>query len=248
MNTNYFLSRRSCRNFSGIQISENQIESILIKASKAPTCGNMQLYSVVMTKDPELKKKLAEQHYNQPAATTAPVLLTICADFNRFTHWCKINDAKAGYDNFHSFITAMTDAIIFAQQIVTIAEQEGYGTCYLGTVTYNAGEISELLELPELVVPVACIAIGVPEYEGEKTCRLPVKAILHKETYKMPTDEDIKNLYQIHDANPDNKKFIEENGKKNLAQVFAEVRYPKDMNEAVSKSFMEVLRKKGFVK
>lgn len=248
MKENYFLSRRSCRDFKPMNISLEAIEEMIVKASKAPTCGNMQLYSVVVTRDPEMLKKISAFHFNQPAATGAPVILTICADFNRFTKWCEINKADAGYDNFHSFITAMTDAVIFAQQLVTIAELKGFGTCYLGTVTYNAKEISQLLNLPELVVPVAAIALGVPETPGEKTYRLPVKGIIHEETYRVPDSREIINVFKIHDENPENKKFIEENGKDNLAQVFAEVRYPHEMNEKVSKDFMDLLKEKGFLK
>lgn len=248
MNPDYFLSRSSCRNFSSSPITDSQLDNILIKASKAPTCGNMQLYSVIVTREEDNKKRLSGFHYNQPASTSAPIILTVCADFNRFVKWCEINEANSGHDNFHSFINALTDAVIFTQQIVTIAETEGLGTCYLGTVTYNAKEISDLLKLPKLVVPVASIAIGYPACEGEKTDRLPLKAVLHHEVYQQPTYDEIKKYYSIHDDNPDNAKFIEETGKNNLAQVFAEVRYPKEMNEKISENFIEILKEKGFIK
>lgn len=246
MNENYFLTRRSCRNFSKEKISRQSLEEIISLASKAPTCGNMQLYTVIITQDENRLKKLSEFHYNQPASVTAPVILTICADFNRFTQWCEQNHAQAGYDNFHSFLTAMTDAVIFSQQIVTIAEQKGYGTCYLGTVTYNAKEISEFLKLPALVVPVASLAMGVPEVAGEETDRLPVSGILHYEEYLVLTDEQISEIYKIHDENPENEKFLIENRKENLAQVFAEVRYPKATNELISEGFISLLKDKGF--
>lgn len=248
MTDNYFLSRRSCRKFKPTKIAENKLEEIIGKAMKAPTCGNMQLYSVIVTEEPEALNKLASYHYNQPASTTAPLILTICADFNRFTQWCSVNDAKTGYDNFHSFLMAMTDAVIFTQQIVTIAEQENLGTCYLGTVTYNAKEISDLLDLPELVIPVTSIALGFPDETGEETDRLPVKGIIHKEKYRKDTKEDIREIFKIHDLNPDNQKFIKENKKDNLAQVFAEVRYPKETNEVISESFKKLLVEKGFLK
>lgn len=246
MEENYFSSRRSCRNFKQQKIDSKVLENIIFKAMKAPTCGNMQLYSIIATQEPGRLKKLSGYHYNQPAAATAPLILTICADFNRFTRWCEINNADAGYDNFHSFITAMTDAVIVAQQIVTIAEQSGFGTCYLGTVTYNAKEISELLDLPDLVVPVASVAIGVPETEGEETDRLAVKDVMHLETYRKESDDDIKDIFRVHDQNPANDKFIKENNKENLAQVFAEVRYPRKMNEEVSEKFLGLLKEKKF--
>ena len=247
MNENYFLTRRSCRNFSEKKLSETLLEEIIKKASKAPTCGNMQLYSVIATQEPERLKSLASFHYNQPAATSAPLILTICADFHRFTQWCNINKADAGYENFHSFIMALTDAVIFAQQIVTIAEQEGLASCYLGTVTYNAKEISEFLELPKLVVPVASIALGYAKAEGEPTDRLSNQAVLHREKYKLFSKGELEDLYKIHDENPENSKFITENQKDNLAQVFAEVRYPRHVNEEISKNFYDLLKDKGFL-
>lgn len=247
MSENYFLSRRSCRNFSTEKISDTELEDIIRKAVKAPTCGNMQLYTIIATREQESLKELSKLHYNQPAASTSPLILTICADFNRVTKWCEINNADAGYDNFHSFLNAMTDAVILAQQIVTIAELEGFGSCYLGTVVYNAKEISQLLNLPELVVPVASVALGIPEAEGEKTDRLPVEAVLNYEKYTERDDNEIKEIFKVHDENPDNQKFVKENGKDNLAQVFAEIRYPGALNRELSKKFIDLLKDKKFL-
>jgi nitroreductase len=72
----------------------------------------MQVYSVIVTRDEEMKKRLAPAHFNQPMVTEAPVVLTFCADFNRFNLWCRQRDAEPGYDNFLSFMTAAIDALI----------------------------------------------------------------------------------------------------------------------------------------
>lgn len=243
----YFLERRSVRNFTDREIEDQLLKDILTAAAKAPTCGNMQLYSVIITRDKERKELLAKQHFCQPA-TQAPVILTICADFNRFTRWCQLSDADAGFDNLESFMSATADAIILAQQITTIAEQEGLGTCYLGTVTYNAPEIAALLHLPELVVPVACLAIGWPAEEGVETERLPVEAFIHEEQYRDDSDEEILELYKSKEEYPANRVFVEENNKRNLAQVFAEVRYPRAMNEEFSQKLTDYLRRSRFLK
>lgn len=248
MNKDYFNKRLSVRNYSNKHIPEYLIDSILERAMRAPTCGNMQLYSVIVTRDPDKLKLLAEQHFNQPAATGADVILTICADFNRFSQWCETSNAKPGYDNFHSFMMALTDAIIYSQQIVTIAEIEGLGTCYLGTVNYNAAQISELLQLPDLVVPVASISLGYPASEEAQCERLPLDAIRHKETYRKDSKEEIINLFKAKDDFEPNKKFVEENQKNSLAQVFTDIRYPESVNLEVSKSFIDLLKQKGFIK
>lgn len=243
-----FERRRSVRKYSEREVSKELLEAIIGAAMRAPTCGNMQLYSVVVTRSDEGKKALAPLHFNQPMITEAPVVLTVCADFNRFTRWCKLSDADPGYDNFLSFMNAAEDALIFAQQIVAIAESEGLGTCYLGTVTYNADKVSEALDLPELCVPVACITLGWPAEEGVETERLPLEAVMHEEKYRPDSDEEIINLFKAKDDYEPNRKFIEENGKKSLAQVFTDVRYPRGMNEEFSANFLALLRSKNFLK
>lgn len=244
----YFTERRTIRNFLPDEVGESLLESILEKAMKAPTTGNMQLYSVIVTKDEERRKALAPLHFSQPASTGAPVILTICADLERFTRWCELSKADAGFDNFLSFTSAFADAMIYAQQVVTIAEHVGLGTVYLGTVTYNAPEIAKLLELPERVIPVASIALGWPADKGEETERLELSGILHKEIYRKDSDEKILEIFKVKEDYPSNKKFVEENNKENLAQVFAEVRYPRAMNEEFSEKFTAFLKQNGLLK
>jgi len=243
----YFLGRRSVRRFTSQRVDDALLDGILSAAMKAPTCGNMQLYSVVVSRDPEMLAKLAPAHFSQPASAGCNVMLTVCADFNRFTRWCELSDADAGFDNFLSFTSAYADAMIFAQQIVTIAEMHGLGTCYLGTVTYNAPMISEILGLPDMVVPVAAIALGWPDGEGEETERLELRAVVHREKYRCDSDSEILDLFKVKEEYEPNKGYVAENGKKNLAQVFAEVRYPRAMNEEFTKSFIKLLKDKKFL-
>ena len=248
MDMEYFSKRATVRNYEKRHIPESLLDDILERAMRAPTCGNMQLYSVVVTRDPEKLARLAKEHFNQPASTGADVILTICADFNRFTEWCEASGAKPGYDNFHSFMMALTDAVIYAQQVVTIAEMEGLGTCYLGTVNYNARQISDLLELPDLVVPVASLSLGYPADVATQCERLPLAAIKHTETYRKDTPDEVVELFKAKDEFADNQKFVEENGKESLAQVFTDIRYPESVNLSVSESFMQLLKDKGFLK
>lgn len=142
---------------------------------------------------------------------------------------------------------ALTDAIIYTQQVVTIAEMKGLGTCYLGTVNYNAKQISELLELPDLVVPVASISLGYPADAPAQCERLPLSAIKHDETYRKDSREEVVNLFKAKDELADNKKYVEENAKETLAQVFTDIRYSESVNTAVSESFLTLLKEKGFL-
>ncbi len=242
----FFRTRRTIRSYTEEMVSDELLAELIEAASHAPTTGNMQLYSVVITRDDANKRALAPAHFNQPSVTGCNVLLTFCADFNRFVKWCELSDAVPGYDNFQSFVTALLDVTIFAQQFCTIAEMAGLGCCYLGTTTYNAPQIAEHLNLPDRVVPVVTLSVGYPANESAVSDRLPVAAIIHNEKYNDYSDSDIKEIYEEKENREDSKKFVAENGKKTLAQVFTDVRYTKSNNEYFSKIYREFIIDKKF--
>ncbi len=243
---NYFKNRRTIRQYTDRKIERSLLLELLEAASQAPTTGNMQLYSVIITEDEEKKKALAPAHFNQPSVMSASAVLTFCADFNRFEKWCAQRNATPGYNNFQAWVWAVEDTMIFAQQFVTLAEMNGLGTCYLGTTTYNAPQISQLLNLPDRVVPIATVTVGYPASEGIKSDRLPIIGIVHDEAYKDYTANQIDAIYAEKEALSESKKFIKENNKETLAQVFTDIRYKKADNEHFSKVFEDFIKRKGF--
>lgn len=246
MDLTYFNKRRTVRRYTDREITDTELKAMLEAAAHAPTTGNMQLYSVVITRSVEGKKALAPMHFNQPQTEGCNVLLTFCIDFNRFVKWCEASDAKPGYDNFQSFVTAALDTALFAQQFCTIAEMNGLGCCYLGTTTYTAPDIARLLRLPERVVPLLTISVGYPDGEAQESDRLPVDALIHSETYTDYSPESIKEIYAAKEARDDSHRFVAENGKTSLAQVFTDVRYTRANNELFSRLYLDFIRQQGF--
>ncbi len=242
----YFKKRTTIRNYTSEQIPDREIDEMLAAAAQAPTCGGMQLYNVVVTRSEEGKAALAPAHFNQPCLQAANAVLTFCADFNRVSRWATERGADPGFDNLQSFISAMLDATILAQQFVTIAEMRGYGTCYLGTTTWNAPQIIDALGLPTLVIPVITVTLGVPaERPAETQPRLPLDAIRSREKYQ-PADIDA--AYSALEAREDSHRYMAENGKDSLAAVFTDVRYPRQGNEHFSEVLLSVLKQQGFMK
>lgn len=246
MNDNFFSNRRSVRCYSDRQIDDNMLRRMIEQAAQAPTTGNMQLYSVVATRSGEGKAALAPAHFNQPAVTECSVVLTFCADFNRFVKWCEASEAVPGYDNFQAWVTAVLDTVIFAQQFCTIAEMNGLGTCYMGTTTYNAPMIGAALGLPKRVVPVVTVTLGWPEGETQVSDRLPFDAYFHNESYRDPSLGEVKTFYALKEALDDSKRFVAENSKASLAQVFTDVRYTRTANEVFSKVYLDYIVSQGF--
>lgn len=243
----YWMSRRTIRRYSDRPVNDALLTDLLLKASHAPTTGNMQLYSVIVTTDAWQRSRLAPCHFNQPQVEGAPVVLTFCADFNRFSRWCENRDAQPCYDNFQSFVAAAIDTIAFAQQFNTLAELEGLGCCWLGTTTYNAPQIAEILKLPALVVPLITLTVGYPADAGVDVGRLPVGAVVHYGGYSDYSAELIDRFYAEKESREDSAMFVSENGKQTLAQVFTDIRYPRSNNEHFSVIFLDFLRKAGFL-
>lgn len=241
-------NRTSIRKYSNREVSDELLYRLLEEAEHTPTMGNLQLYSVVVTRSEEGKKALAPAHFNQPMVTAAPVVLTICADYRRTTLWAENRQATPGYDNILSFMNAATDALLFTQTFCNLAEEEGLGTCFLGTTVYMPQMIIDTLKLPRLVMPVATITLGWPDEHPAKSDRLPLRSIIHQEMFTDYTPEKIDDFYAEKEALEENQEFVRINDKQTLAQVFTDIRYTKKDCEAMSEGFMEALRKQGFLK
>ncbi len=240
-------TRRSIRKYADKAVSEELLNRLLAEAERTPTMGNLQLYSVIVTRSEEMKTKLAPAHFNQPMVCGAPVVLTFCADFRRTTLWAENRQAKPGYDDFLSFINASTDALLYCQTFCNLAEEEGLGTCFLGTTVYMPQMIIDTLQLPQLVFPVATITLGWPDEQPELSDRLPLRAIIHEETYHDYTPQAIDDCYAEKEALPANQHFVEINHKETLAQVFTDLRYTRRDNEAMSEGMIDALRRQGFL-
>jgi nitroreductase len=241
------LLHRSIRKYKDIPVSDNKLQNILTAGIRSSTTGNMQVYSIIISKDKNIKEKLWEIHFKQDMVLQAPVVLTFCADFNRFNKWCRNNKAQPGYDNFLSFFTAAIDALLVAQNVCIAAEYYGLGICYLGTATYNADKLIDLFELPGGVVPVTSIVLGYPDEEPRQPDRLPLEAVVHNEKYSDYTSETINQLYKFKESLEENIGFIKENNLETLAQVFTEKRYTRADNEFFSKKYLDAIQKQGFL-
>ena len=241
------LNRTSIRKYSSREVSDELLNRLLEEAERTPTMGNLQLYSVVITRSEEGKKALAPAHFNQPMVTGAPVVLTICADYRRTTLWAENRKAHPGYDNILSFMNAATDALLFTQTFCNLAEEEGLGTCFLGTTVYMPKMIIDTLKLPKLVMPVATITLGWPDEQPAQSERLPLRSIIHQETFEDYTPEKIDDFYAEKENLEVNKEFVRINHVETLAQVFTDIRYTKKDCETMSKGLLDALKNQGFL-
>ena len=239
--------RKSIRKYAARPVDDALLNDLLQQAERTQTMGNLQLYSVVVTRSDEMKRQLAPAHFNQPMVTQAPVVLTFCADYHRTTEWALRRGGHPGYDNLLSYQNAATDALLYCQRFCDLAEEAGLGLCFLGTTVYNPLSIIETLRLPALVMPVATITLGWPGEDPAPTDRLPLTAIRHDETYAPATDETIERDYAPKEALPENVEFVRINGTQTLAQIFTDIRYTAADCRAMSETLREALKHQKFL-
>jgi nitroreductase len=242
------LNHRSVRKFQNKDIENSILTKILEAGTRASTTGNMQVYSIIVSTNSGIKEDLWLAHFKQDMVKQAPVVLTFCADFNRFNKWCRQRNAEPGYDNFLSFYTASIDALLVAQNVALAAEYFNLGICYLGTTTYMSDKIIEILGLPNGVIPVATIVMGYPDESPKLTDRLPLSGVIHYEKYKDYSNDEIDNIYREKEDLKQTKELIEINKTENLAQIFTDKRYTKKDNVNFSISYLKSIEKQGFMK
>jgi len=209
------LQRRSVRRYQPRPVERERVDRIIAAAMRAPTAGNMMLYSILEIDDPDLKKTLAVTCDNQPFIAASPLVLIFLADYSRWVDyyagsgvsasWCREQGLPLRTPGEGDLLLACCDALIAAQTAVIAAESMGIGSCYIGDIMERFEEHRELLALPRFVFPAAMLCFGYPAEDNPgraMTPRFPRQSLC------------FRNRYRRHDA-------------RTLAEIFAKRELPK---------------------
>ena len=188
--------RTSIRKYAPREVSDELLYRLLREAERTQTMGNLQLYSVVITRSEKQKEALAPAHFNQPMVKGAPVVLTFCADFRRTSRWAEERNAKPGYDNFLSFINAATDALLYCQTFCNLADEEGLGYG-VGTSEYErpylTADNNEVLKTG-MVIALDVKTLG---YKDELIHSVDIYELTHDGNRRLSDFRDWNTLYRI---------------------------------------------------
>ena len=246
---------RSIRRYRPEPVDDELVEDLLAAGLRASSSGNMQTFSVVVSRDRAMRERLHLAHMEQDMVLEAPLVVTFCADFRRMRKWLRINDAPDNFDDFFAFLVAAIDAVLASQNVALAAESRGLGICYMGSTLANADQIGEILELPEGVFPVVGFALGWPDEDPPPRDRLPLDGLVHRETYRDHTDAEIREIYRERDragwdrymSIPRLRELVEEHGVENLAQIYTVVKYTREGHQKYTKTVLEYLATQGFL-
>jgi len=225
---NVIENRISLRRYDERDIDDGALNKILKSIMRAPTAGNMMMYSVIVIKDKKTKEILSKTCDNQSFIAKAPVLMLFVADLEKWNRYYKISkveefEKKRNGKYFEpttaDLLLAINDALIAAQTAVIAAESLGIGSCYIGDILENYEIHRELLDLPKYVFPITLLTFGYYEkdYKRKLTDRFDMEYIVFDEKYKNMTDDKIKEMFF------EKEKLFNENnsyGAENFGQMF----------------------------
>ena len=248
---------RSIRSYKPDPIDPALVEEVCSEAiAGGSSSGNLNSVSIVLTRDPERKRRLYEFHFEQEMVLQAPLVMTFCADWFRTREWLRRRDARDNFNNLLGYHVAAFDAMIVVQNVCLGFQARGLGICYMGTTLHSMTEIAAFLDLPDTCLPVTTIVVGYPNEDPAKRDRLPLAAFLHEEKYRRPTDMELEATYAQREvrgwarymAYPELKAKIEALGISSLAQFYtSEAKYDPDGFREDSAKLRALLESKHFL-
>ena len=177
------LSRRSIRRYKDEPVADEVLDTLLACAQSAPTKSNLQQYSIVVVSDTSLRERLSEHCPKTLQLATCPVFLVFCADMRRNQRVTDFRNHGYANNNLDCFMSAVIDAAMAMQCLITAAESMGLGCAAISEVRDQIEEISALLELPPGVSPISGLTLGRPAAPGFINQRLAPNIVIHRDHY-----------------------------------------------------------------
>jgi len=246
-------SRKSVRSYSAQPVTQEEKDLILQTAFRAPTAGNMMLYSIIEVEDQAIKDQLAETCDHQPFIAKAPYVLLFLADYQRWFDYFKYCDVEKRSQELNlpyrrpqvgDMLMACCDALIAAQTAVIAAESLGIGSCYIGDILEHCEIHRKLFNLSPYTLPISLLCFGHPVSRGEpanRSLRFGREYIVHKNTYRRFDDKEMESMFQtFKERYFANGHFP--NGAENVGQVYYFQKYAADFSIEMTRSVKEMLK------
>ena len=183
------LNRRVIRKYKTNPINEQTMALLLSAAQSAPTKSNLQQYSIVIIRDPEVRNAVSELVPSMPWVRNAPVIAIFLGDVRRIRRLAEIRGHTYQNNNADTFMNATVDAALAMQCFITAADYLGLGACPISYVRNRIDDLAEILDLPDGVFPISGLCIGYPDDAGYVSMRLPQKVVVHQDLYN---DDDLE--------------------------------------------------------
>ena len=242
------LSRKSIRAYEDRRIEPDVRAAILKATLRAPTAGNMMLYSVIEVTDQSKKDRLVKTCDNQPMIARAPMVWLFLADYQRWQDYFNHSNAEKLEKPIRipeegDLFLACCDALIAAQNAVIAAESFGLGSCYIGDIIENYEAHKEMFDLPQYVFPICMLVFGYPtrqQKEREMTTRFDEKFIVFENKYRQLEAAEFDEMFAERESQMPKGKAMQ--GVDNFGQAMYRRKFSSDFSIEMSRSAREWLK------
>jgi nitroreductase len=247
------LKRKSMRAYEKKGIEAEIREELLRATLRAPTAGNLMLYSIVEVTDQHIKDKLVKSCDNQPFIARAPLVWLFLADYQRWFDYfivsgveqlCEQQQIRMRKPEEGDLFLACCDALIAAQTAVIAAESLGLGSCYIGDIMENYETHRELFDMPKYVFPICLVCFGYPtrqQMQREQTSRFHEKYILFENQYRRLNAQEFEAMFrETHEQAFHGREELA--GARNVGQLIYNRKFNADFSKEMSRSVRAILR------
>lgn len=210
------LNRTSIRRFRKDPVGEEVLKRILLVGQRAPSPGGFQVYSLITVDDAEKLSRIGEAT-GQRFIAKAPVFILVCVDISRF----RMVLDRLGHDyhlrhgeGLYAKLFSIVEISMVAQNMATAALLMGLGSCFVGAVFYAMKEVSEVLGLPQRVIPLLGLCLGYPAESPPLRPRWPLEAVVHRNKYREITTQEINNYLSLADEEMKREEYYQKYSKR----------------------------------
>ena len=187
----------SCREYSSRPLDFGVVRTLCAVALSSPSKSDLQQRDIIVVEDPDQRARLHALFSADSWFVDAPVLLVFCANNRRQRLLAQWRQQEFANDHLDAFFNAGIDAAIALSALITAAESIGLGCCPISIIRNHAGEVSDILALPDYVYPVAGMGLGWPFEERAISMRLPLATTLHTDRFN---DREVRSQVESYDA------------------------------------------------
>ena len=164
------LARKTVRRYSATMPEESLLDLLVAAALSASAKSDFQQASILRVSDPAKRSAIGALFPAMPWIGTSPVFFVFLGDARRLQRIGELRGKPVRNGTLEGFFNASIDAALALQTMVLCAEAAGLGVCPISVVRNEIDKVAAILELPDLVFPVAGLCLGYPQGEGQSAC------------------------------------------------------------------------------
>jgi nitroreductase len=174
--------RRVQRRYLDKPVDTALLRLLFACALSAPSKSDLQQADILIASKAD-QNTIADLIPDQPFIRTAPAFLVFLANGRRLPEISRMRGKPFPNDHLDQFFNAAVDAGIVLASFIRAADAVGLGTCPISVIRDHSARVSEMLKLPQRVIPVAGMTVGWPSEKGHISARLGLSSTVHQGKY-----------------------------------------------------------------